>query len=231
MGPALLTLIAVLVWFNMHSLVETRARLSKHNPDKLIRTYGDLGFYSLGRVGALLVEVLLVSMELGICTVYFECISTNLFAIYPRAPHEMEEDYSHDEKDAEVEVVQFKQLMVCCSFPVMMVLSWIRNMRSLAPLSAIANVLMGFGLVVIVAYATLHMSAHGVVKGLPLIKEPVMTNLPVYFGTVIYSFEGAGAVLPILNSMQVLSIYKFVERDELLKKPESLGRRPRSSPL
>jgi amino acid permease len=142
MGPALLTVIAVIVWYNMHILIETRSRLNKNNPGKLIRTYGDLGFYAIGRIGALLVEILLVSMELGICTVYFECISTNLFAIYPRAPREMEEDYSHDEKDAEVEVVQFKQLMVCCAFPVMMVLSWIRNMRSLAPLSAVANVLM-----------------------------------------------------------------------------------------
>lgn len=106
MAPALLTLITLIVWYNMHILIETRARLNKNNPGKLIRTYGDLGFYAVGRTGALLVEILLVSMELGICTVYFECISTNLFAIYPRAPREMEEDYAHDEKDAEVEVVQ-----------------------------------------------------------------------------------------------------------------------------
>jgi proton-coupled amino acid transporter len=201
LGPSLLTLLTFIVWMNMHSLIATRRRLIAENPGEEIRTYGDVGFYAMGHAGGLLVEGLLVLMELGICTVYFEFIATNLFTLTPQAGLEMQETYEKDKKDAEVEEAQAKQLIICIVFPIILCLSWIREMKRLAPFSAIANVFMTVGLMFIIGYAGSQLNEFGMVDNLPKYKEPIEFALPLYFGTVIYCFEGCGAVLPIENSM------------------------------
>ena len=201
LGPSLLTLLTLFVWQNMHSLISLRRRLRAENPTEDIRTYGDVGFYAMGHAGGILVELLLVLMELGICTVYFEFIATSLFTLSPRSGNEMEETYEKDEKDAEVEEAQAKQLIICMVFPVILMLSWIREIKHLAPFSAVANVFMTVGLSCIVGYALYQLHLYGMVENLPKYKEPLEYALPLYFGTVIYCFEGCGAVLPIENSM------------------------------
>jgi proton-coupled amino acid transporter len=201
LGPALLTLITIVVWQNMHSLIATRRRLIVENPTEDIRTYGDVGFYAMGHAGGMLVEGLLVLMELGICTVYFEFISTSLFTLTPKAGLEMEETYEKNKKDADVEEAQAKQLIICMVFPIIWGLAQIREMKKLAPFSGVANVFMTFGLLTIVGYACIQLHTYGMVDNLPRYKEPLEYALPLYFGTVIYCFEGCGAVLPIENSM------------------------------
>lgn len=71
-------MISVIILYNMVRLVECRRYLQAKTPFTPVLTYGDIGQAVFGRWGQFLVEVALVVMELGICTVYFEFIATNL---------------------------------------------------------------------------------------------------------------------------------------------------------
>lgn len=65
----------------------------------------------------------------------------------------------------------------------------IRNLKYLAPLSTIANVLMILGIVITLYYTT---------QGLPELKEREFvgswSTLPLFFGTALFAFEGIGLV-------------------------------------
>jgi proton-coupled amino acid transporter len=75
----------------------------------------------------------------------------------------------------------------------MILLNYIRNLKYLAPFSMIANIFMGVGLAIIFYYIFR--------DPLPPISRPDINvgfsswkQLPLYFGTAIYAFEGIGMV-------------------------------------
>jgi amino acid permease len=80
-------------------------------------------------------------MELGICTVYFEFISTNIAAVL------------HDS------TVDQRRVIMMCIIPVLGGLALIRHMKTLAPLSGIANISMAASLVVVVYFSVYHIVA------------------------------------------------------------------------
>lgn len=63
--------------------------------------------------------------------------------------------------------------------------TWIRNLKYLVPVSSIANILVIFGY-----FATMYIMC----QSLPAVSErkyvAEVSNWPLFFGTVIYSFEG-----------------------------------------
>jgi len=79
----------------------------------------------------------------------------------------------------------------------MICLNMIRNLKLLAPFMMVANVFMGVGLGIIFYY---------VLQDLPSVSErrdfSSLSQLPLYFGTAIYAFEGIGMILPLENSMK-----------------------------
>lgn len=70
----------------------------------------------------------------------------------------------------------------------------IRNLKYLAPFSTIANALMIIGIVIVMYYAT---------ENLPRVNErqyfAKLSQLPLFFGTTIYAFEGIGLVSILLT--------------------------------
>ena len=79
----------------------------------------------------------------------------------------------------------------------MILLVCIRNLRYLSPVSMLANLLQFVGLAIIFYY---------LLRDIPSIRErktsATWAQLPLYFGTAIYAFEGIGVVLPLENSMK-----------------------------
>jgi amino acid permease len=196
LGPSLLTIISAVTLFNVHSLVACRAFLQQKHAGARVKTYGDLGYFALGgKYGRATVEVLLVFMELGICTVYFEFISTNLAVVLPPMIEDddplLEGDEGGDAAD--------RRLLMMLIFPFLTMLAWIRHMKQLAPFSMAANVFMFFGIIIVLGFAFHNVSERGWAQGLPASK---IDTVPLFYGTVIYSFEGCGAVLPVENSMR-----------------------------
>ncbi|XP_072766983.1 proton-coupled amino acid transporter 2 isoform X3 [Anoplolepis gracilipes] len=126
------------------------------------------------------VNIFLCVTQLGFCCVYFVFISTNMKQVL-------------DAHDIKMDVYQHMAVVL---IPIMLS-TWIRNLKYLVPLSSIANFLMLAGYI-----ATMYIMSHDV----PSIHErryiADWNNIPLFFGTVIYSFEGITLVLPLKNEMK-----------------------------
>ncbi|BFZ24504.1 hypothetical protein BsWGS_27543 [Bradybaena similaris] len=133
------------------------------------------------RAASLITNGFLVFTSYGVCAIYIVFIASN---IHEGGLHVTSSGPSLQQYEAIV--AAFLLPLVC-----------IRDLKRMAPFSAFANVLTCVGLVIIIQY---------VVQGLPDVsKRPAFTSideLPLYFGTVIFSIEGIGLVLPLKNTMR-----------------------------
>ena len=88
LAPVLLTALSLVIYVNMRTLVQLRRELQRRAAGGVhVWTLGDIGQAIGGPHGRTLVEIPLVLMELGICIVYFEFISTNIAATLPVSNH------------------------------------------------------------------------------------------------------------------------------------------------
>jgi len=127
-----------------------------------------------------LVEVFLCITQLGFCCVYFVFISQSMEQIFNHWYGEMD----------------YHLYMLIILVP-MVLLACIRNLKYLSPVSMIANLLQFSGLAIIFYY---------LLQDLPYSWERKSFSswgqIPLYFGTAIYAFEGIGVVLPLENQMR-----------------------------
>ncbi|XP_029172044.1 proton-coupled amino acid transporter 1-like isoform X3 [Nylanderia fulva] len=141
---------------------------------------GPLGLRKYSSLMRKLVNIFLCITQLGFCCVYFVFISTNMKQVL-------------DAHGIEMDVHQHMAVVL---IPIMLS-TWIRNLKYLVPVSSIANFLVISGYI-----ATIYIMSHDV----PSIHErryvADWNNLPLFFGTVIYSFEGITLVLPLKNEMK-----------------------------
>ncbi|KAF0301127.1 Proton-coupled amino acid transporter 4 [Amphibalanus amphitrite] len=137
-----------------------------------------------------LVNVFLCITQLGFCCVYVVFVSQNVKQVV--------DSYMPEH-------VSLYVYMVAIIIP-WVLLCWIRDLKILTPFSMMANVLIIVGLVITFIY---------LLHDLPPISErkafSSLAQLPLYFGTTIYAFEGhrsgrgtaswRGKVLPLENEM------------------------------
>ncbi|XP_076248738.1 proton-coupled amino acid transporter 2 isoform X3 [Calliopsis andreniformis] len=127
-----------------------------------------------------LVNIFLCITQLGFCCVYFVFIATNMQQVL-------------DVYGIKMDVHQHMAVVL---IPIMLS-TWIRNLKYLVPLSSLANLLVITGYI-----ATMYIMCHD----LPPIQERRYIadwhDIPLFFGTVIYSFEGITLVLPLKNEMK-----------------------------
>ncbi|XP_014487490.1 PREDICTED: proton-coupled amino acid transporter 2 isoform X1 [Dinoponera quadriceps] len=141
---------------------------------------GPLGLRKYSSMMRKLVNVFLCITQLGFCCVYFVFISKNMKQVL-------------DVHGIEMDVHQHMAVVL---IPILLS-TWIRNLKYLVPLSSVANFLVMAGYI-----ATMYIMSHDV----PSISERRYVadwhELPLFFGTVIYSFEGITLVLPLKNEMK-----------------------------
>lgn len=105
--------------------------------------------------------------------------------------------------DAHGIVMDVHEHMAVVLVPIMLS-TWIRNLKYLVPVSSIANFLMISGYI-----ATIYIMSHK----LPSIHERKYVadwdNLPLFFGTVIYSFEGITLVSINFNTVDEIKNWSF----------------------
>jgi len=127
-----------------------------------------------------IVNIFLCITQLGFCCVYFVFISQNLQQIF---------NHYYGE-------INYHIYMAFILVPMLMLAS-IRNLKYLSPVSMLANILQMAGLGIIFYY---------LFQDLPYSWERKAFSswgqLPLYFGTAIYTFEGIGVVLPLENQMK-----------------------------
>eukprot|EP00088_Acartia_fossae_P071648 TRINITY_DN9890_c0_g1_i13.p1 TRINITY_DN9890_c0_g1~~TRINITY_DN9890_c0_g1_i13.p1 ORF type:complete len:474 (-),score=52.14 TRINITY_DN9890_c0_g1_i13:363-1784(-) len=126
------------------------------------------------------INLFLCITQLGFCCVYFVFVSQNLKQVF---------DHYYGSLD-------YHWYMLIILIPMFLLVS-VRNLKYLSPVSMLANILQFLGLGIIFYYLVQDLSYTWDVKYVASLKQ-----LPLYFGTAIYAFEGIGVVLPLENQMK-----------------------------
>ncbi|XP_023937477.1 proton-coupled amino acid transporter-like protein CG1139 [Bicyclus anynana] len=146
----------------------------------LVFQYGPARLKPLAPAMKLLVNTFLCITQLGFCCVYIVFIANNVKMIC-------------DQYDIHIGLSVH---MIFVFVPVLLI-CMIRNLKYLTPFSTLANVLMAIGVGAVLYEAT---------QDLPSVESRVYLaswyQLPLYFGTAVYAFEGIGLVLPLKNEMR-----------------------------
>ncbi|CAL8122208.1 unnamed protein product [Orchesella dallaii] len=187
-------LIGLVCIHTMHILVNCASDLRRrtHTPNLSFAQVAEVAFKvgpeplrrfsSFARVT---IDTFLSVLQLGYCCVYFVFVAENLKQVIE---HHSQSSWT------------LQSYIALLLFP-MILLSYIRDLKLLAPFSTLANVFMGTALAIIFYYIFRDPLP-------PLDREgisPVFTSwsqLALFLGTVLCAFEGIGMVLPLQNRMK-----------------------------
>jgi solute carrier family 36 (proton-coupled amino acid transporter) len=164
-------------------LVKTRQYLEQLSSDETIESYGAVGRKAFGKTGQAIVDFFLVLTQWGFCCGYLIFLWQNLASLIKESLHPLP-NYAC--------VLIFVGLV---SPP-----SLLKNVKKLAPLSFLADVIwfVGFGFVLsFLDYKNFPVHWQEIDRGLR------WQTLPIFFGIAVSSFEGIGLVLPMETSMKV----------------------------
>lgn len=178
--------------YAQHQLITTSAVVSSrlgmaYAPDyaetaELALRMGPGFFPRVAVVARRLINTLLCITQLGFCSVYFVFVASNVKKVL----------------DHYISVDIDEHAYMAMAIVPLLLLSWVRNLKHLAPVSLAANVTMVAGVVV-----TLYLCSK---DGLPPLSERRLVadwnRWPLFFGTVVYSFEAICIVMPLKNEMR-----------------------------
>ncbi|XP_019739616.1 proton-coupled amino acid transporter 1 isoform X2 [Hippocampus comes] len=205
LGPVSLLCMGLIALHCMRVLVDCSHYLSaKMNRPSL--TYGEAVQYSMENVswlrrhshwGKRTVNLFLIITQLGFCCVYFVFLSDNVKQVVEAANATTFNCQVDGGNQTQVLVPSFdSRLYMLCFLPAFILLVFTPNLKYLAPLSLIANLVMATSLVLIYFYSITHIKYP---IDLPLVGQA--KDYPLFFGTAIFAFEGIGVVLPLENKM------------------------------
>jgi len=144
--------------------------------------YGDVGFYALGTLGKMLVEVALVISQAGFCCSYLIYISETLSSLTP-----------------------FSRIQILLlAMPLLMVMALIKDLHSMAVFSFFAQFANLSAFAVVFWFDFEH---YGRVKFEP--KSTSLSSVPFFMAVGIYCYEGAGMILSIEDSVACSHRAKF----------------------
>lgn len=94
-------------------------------------------------------------------------------------------------------ISQSVQIIICYTFPGIWLISLLTNLKYLAPMSIVANIAMLLGIIITFYYNLTDLPD---INRLHYVGQ--LSTIPLFFGTVIYTFEAIGLVLPMYNEME-----------------------------
>ncbi|KAM8848173.1 proton-coupled amino acid transporter 1 [Synchiropus picturatus] len=205
-GPVSLFCMGIIAVHCMRLLVDC----SHHLSAKISRpslTYGEAVQYGMENVswlrrhahwGKRTVNLFLIITQLGFCCVYFVFLSDNIKQVVEKANSTTFNCHINHTNQTDILVPSFdSRIYMLCFLPAFILLVFTPNLKYLAPLSLIANLVMTASLILIYFYSLGHI--HFPID-LPAVGR--LKDYPLFFGTAIFAFEGIGVVLPLENKMQ-----------------------------
>ncbi|KAH8397772.1 hypothetical protein KR222_000967, partial [Zaprionus bogoriensis] len=144
--------------------------------------YGPKPLRCMSRAMKLIVEMFLCVTQFGFCAIYFVFITENL--------HQVMQQNGID--------ISMSMAMLITLLPAM-IPSLMTNLKYISPVSMLANCALLFGLIatLVIAFSDGPMPAiserHWFTGG---------TQLSLFFGTALFSYEGIALILPLRNSMR-----------------------------
>jgi len=200
LGPLLLVFMGVICTHCMQLLVKASKHLSqklgvvsldypgvmvcsvKYGPWTNLRKYSENFRY--------LVNAFLLITQLGFCCVYFVFISQNI--------HQVVVNYYPNN-------VPSDRVLIAILLVPILLLCYIQHLKVLAWFSVLANVATVASFAIIFTYIFQDL----VPDTLPPMVKP-WSEVPIFFGTAIYAFEGIGLILPIENEMRHPSHFRYI---------------------
>ncbi|XP_075899542.1 proton-coupled amino acid transporter 1 [Nelusetta ayraudi] len=206
LGPISLLCMGIVAVHCMRLLVKCSHHLSE-KMNRLSLTYGEAMQYGMENVswmrrhsgwGKHTVNLFLIITQLGFCCVYFVFLSDNVKQVVEAANATTFNCHASLSNQTEVLVPSFdSRLYMLCFLPAVVLLVFTPNLKYLAPLSLVANLVMTASLILIYVYSIMNITYP---INLPAVGNP--KDYPLFFGTAIFAFEGIGVVLPLENKMQ-----------------------------
>jgi proton-coupled amino acid transporter len=176
-GVPLILLLASFTLLGWIMLLRCKQRLVGNLP----LSYGDVTERVFGPIGRSTVNFFVMLTQLGICSVYFSFIASNMQAVLPDGL-----------------VIASLHYLVLLQLPLMLAFCSITDLRHITPLSMAANLFFFIGLCIVFGY-----DGHNIELATPDKPKSSFSfqGVAIFFGTAIFSFEGIGLVLPIENEM------------------------------
>uniref|UniRef100_A0A8C3VZU2 Solute carrier family 36 member 3 n=1 Tax=Catagonus wagneri TaxID=51154 RepID=A0A8C3VZU2_9CETA len=164
-------------------------------PNAWLRTHSVWGRYT--------VSFLLITTQLGFCSVYFMFMADNLQQMVEEA-HVTSSRCQPREPLVLTPILDIRFYMLAI-LPLLVLLVFIRNLRVLSVFSTVASITTLGSMALIFAY---------IVQGIPDPRSlPLMASWKtflLFFGTAIFTFEGVGIVLSLKNQMKHPQQFSFV---------------------
>jgi len=150
-------------------------------------TYSDVGELAYGKWFKLYVVLSVCVQQLAICTVYFSFISDNIAAVA-------------EEWELPI-VLQNQRFIMACVFPFVIALVYIKDLRRLAPITAIGTVFLfvAFGFLGVAAFENWDLDNEGVFSAPAEIQ---LSKVPLATCAIMYSYEGICLIFPIQGAMK-----------------------------
>lgn len=196
LGPVITIVIGVICIYGNHILINCSKSIREKRKLTFYPTFADTvewsfesgpkGFQKYSSAVRAAVKFFNIITQLGFCSVYIVFVSSTIKRVV----------------DSHGIVIDIHLYMVIVLIPILMT-AMVRSLKYLIPFSVIANICLTSG-----AMATLYIASDDLP---PITSRPATADwkqLPLYFGTAIYCFEGIGLVLPLQSEM---------------KKPEKFG--------
>eukprot|EP00127_Corallochytrium_limacisporum_P001824 Clim_evm9s85 gene=Clim_evmTU9s85 len=202
-GIILMVGIASIATHGMLLLVQAKHKLASRGAV----TYSDIAYFAYGRRMAVAVDALLCFTQFGFCVVYMVFVAENLAQYFPTLP----------EQEARANVLLFL-------LPLLIVMSWIRSLAYIGPVSLAANFAIVGGMIIVLIASFIQISQN-VVEGAAWNIDWFIAwrTVPIMFGMSVYALEGIGVVLPsetamkdshrfprVLSLVMMLSIINYV---------------------
>ncbi|KAL6079321.1 hypothetical protein QOT17_000949 [Balamuthia mandrillaris] len=145
-----------------------------------VETFTDVGRKAFGRIGALSVDISLLSSHIGFCCIYIIFLGDNLHSLAPFLP---------------------SSVWAMLTIVPLVLLCWLRSFKLLAPFSLIAVLFCLFGFAVILFYGIFLRDEEEGGREFP--NDSVKAyfdswkDFPIFLSLTIYAFEGIGLVIPM----------------------------------
>ncbi|CAL8307572.1 unnamed protein product [Arctogadus glacialis] len=207
LGPVSLLCMGIVAIHCMRLLVKCSNRLSER-VNRPFLSYGEAVYTGMENVswlrrhapwGRWMVNLFLIITQLGFCCVYFVFLSDNIKQVVEAANATTWDcQVNHTNQTALGAGTSFDSRIYMLFFlPAFILLVFTPNLKYMAPLSLLANLVMCSSLVLIYYYSLTNIELP---ITLPLVGKA--KDYPLFFGMAIFAFEGIGVVLPLENKMQ-----------------------------
>ncbi|OMJ11807.1 Vacuolar amino acid transporter 3, partial [Smittium culicis] len=172
----LMVVIAYLALHCMLLLVECHSKLKM--------SYGDIGYHLMGEKVRTIVLTSIIISQIGFCCAYSVFVATNTRFLF--------------NKFTDCKMNFPLSFWILIQFIIYIPMSMVRKIKNFSTLALIANIFIFIGICYLFYYDGHVLAKYG-------ISDIVMFNpvtFPLLIGTAVYTFEGIGLVIPVVDSMK-----------------------------